>query len=203
MKVLTAEDLLRRLEQDLLPPAAGPRDLPERQQTMNATVAWSYHLLSPDEQRAFRRFAALPARFSVDGAAAVVAGQNGVAAHDEVLGALAGLIDKSLLRRAETSLTTRPLYQMLDTVRAYAARQLTAAGERDDALAGLARYSTTEASRAAAELVGPAQGEWLDRVHEDFENYREALTWLIAAAVPPRPQPSRGDCCSIGSSAGT
>ncbi len=63
MKVLTADDLLRRLEHDVLLSTVGPRDLPERQQTMNATVAWSYQLLAPDEQRAFRRFGALPGAF--------------------------------------------------------------------------------------------------------------------------------------------
>ena len=47
IKVLTAEDLLHRLEHDVLPSAVGPRDLPHRQQTMNATVAWSYLLLAP------------------------------------------------------------------------------------------------------------------------------------------------------------
>ena len=78
IKVLTVEDLLRRLTHDVLLSTVGPRDLPERQQTMNATVAWSYQLLSPDEQRAFRRFGALPGRFSIDAAAAVLAGRDGV-----------------------------------------------------------------------------------------------------------------------------
>ena len=68
---------------------------------------------------------------------------------------------------------------MLETVRAYAALELTASGERDDALEGLARYCTGEASLAAEGLVGPAQAEWLDRVRDDLENYRGALTWLI------------------------
>ena len=100
-------------------------------------------------------------------------------ASDEALGAAAGLIDKSLLLRAETSVATRPLYQMLETVRAYAALELTAAGERDDALEGLARYCIGEASLAAEGLVGPAQVEWLDRVRDDLESYRGALAWLI------------------------
>ena len=78
IKVLTVEDLLRRLTHDVLLSTAGPRDLPERQQTMNATVAWSYQLLSPDEQRAFRRLGALPGRFSIDAAAAVLAGRERV-----------------------------------------------------------------------------------------------------------------------------
>ena len=180
IKVLTAEDLLRRLEHDLLFSTVGPRDLPERQQTMNATVAWSYQLLSPNEQRAFRRFGVLPGLFPIDAAAAVLAGREGASLRtDEALRAAAGLIDKSLLLRGKTSVTSRPVFQMLETVRAYAALELAAAGERDDTLEGLVRYCTAEASFAAEGLVGPAQAEWLDRVHDELENYRGVLTWLI------------------------
>src|SRR4029077_9825247 len=119
-KVLTVEDLLRRLPDDVLLSTVGRRDLPERQQTMNATVAWSYQLLSPDGQRAFRRFGALPGRFSIDAARAVLAGREASSPRsDHVLGAVADLIDKSLLLRSETSVAARPLYEMLETVRAY------------------------------------------------------------------------------------
>src|SRR5262245_34508118 len=104
MKVLTAEELLRRLAQDVLLSTVGPRDVPERQQTINATVAWSYQLLRPNEQRAFRRLSVLPGRFPIEAAAAVLSGREGASASgDEALGAAAGLIDKSLLQRAETS----------------------------------------------------------------------------------------------------
>ena len=185
MKVLTAEDLLRRLEHDVLFPTVGPRDLPERQQTMNATVAWSYQLLDPNERRAFRRLGALPGRFSIEAAAAVLAGcESDSPKTDEALGVVAGLIDKSLLLRAEASVATRPLYQMLETVRAFAELELTASGEREDALEGLARYCSGEASFAVEGLMGPAQAEWLDRVRDDLENYRGALTWLIERGRP-------------------
>ena len=101
-----------------------------------------------------------------------------------MLSAVADLIDKSLLLRSETSVAARPLYEMLETVRAYAALELTASGERDDALEALARYCTGEASLAAEGLVGPAQAEWLDRVRDDLENYRGALRWLIERGRP-------------------
>ena len=180
IKVLTAEELLGRLVHDDLLSTTGPRDLPERQQTMNATVAWSYQLLAPNEQRLFRRLGALPGRFPIDAAAAVLAGREGSsAARNEALGAVAGLVDKSLVMRADTTMAARPLYQMLETVRGYAALELTASGERHDAMEGLVRYYAAEASLAAEGLVGPAQGEWLDRVRDDLENYRGALTWLI------------------------
>lgn len=181
IKVLTPEALLRRLAQNVLLAAPGPRDLPERQQTMNATVAWSYQLLDPSEQHAFRRFGALPGLFPVDAATEVLAGRERACAGSvDALGAVAGLIDKSLLLRAESSVVARrPLYYMLETVRAYAAGELTAAGERDDAMEGLVRYCTSEASLAADGLVGSAQLEWLSRVRENLDSYRIVLRWLI------------------------
>ena len=185
IKVLTAEDLLRRLARDVLLSPVGPRDLPERQRTINATVAWSYQLLGPKEQHVFRRFGALPGRFSIEAAAAVLAGHEGsTSTIDDALAAAASLIDKSLLLRAETTVQTRSVFQMLETVRAYAALELTQAGERDDALAGLARYCADEARLAAEGLFGPAQAEWLDRVRDDLDSYRGALTWLVERGRP-------------------
>jgi len=179
IKVLTIEELLRQLTDDVLLSSAGARDLPERQQTMNATVAWSYQLLPRDEQRVFRRLGALPGRFPIEAATAVLAGREGSAGFDDVVRAAASLIDRSLLLRVETAVAGRPLYQMLETVRAFAIFELAAAGERDDALEGLARYCVDEASRAASGLVGLEQREWLDRVRDDLESYRGALAWLI------------------------
>jgi tetratricopeptide (TPR) repeat protein len=181
LRVLAPEDLLRRIAQNVLFAGPGPRDLPERQQTMNATVAWSYQLLTPEAQRAFRRFGALPGLFPIDAAADVLAGpESAAAANDDALRAVAQLIDTSLLLRAEVSaVATCPLYYMLDTVRAFAALELVAAGERNDAMEGLVRYCTREASLAADGLVGPTQVEWLNRVREDLDSYRLAMTWSI------------------------
>ena len=182
MKVLPPEELYRRLEHDVLLAASAPRDLPERQQTMSATIGWSYQLLDPSEQRAFRRFGALPGRFPIEAAAAVLAGmedKRDSSATYHAIAAAAGLIDKSLLLRTDTTVVNRPLYQMLETVRAYAALELSAANECDDAMEGLVRYCTDEASRAATGLVGASQAEWLDRIRDDLETYRAALAWLI------------------------
>jgi predicted ATPase/DNA-binding XRE family transcriptional regulator len=179
MKALSPEELLRRLERDVLLSSMGRRDLPERQQTMTATVAWSYRLLRPHDQQVFRRLGALPHQFTLAGASAVVAGrQSDRGADDQVIGAIASLIDKCLLSRADSPLE-RPLYRMLETVRAYASLELAAAGQRDDAMDGLARYCVEEATLAAESLVGPEQPTWLHRVRDDLENYRRALAWLV------------------------
>jgi predicted ATPase/DNA-binding XRE family transcriptional regulator len=185
IKVLTLDGMLRRLSSDALLPTVGPRDLPVRQQTISATVAWSYRLLGADEQRAFRRLGALPGRFSIEAAAAVLSGREAPApGGDAALRVAASLIDRSLLLRAEPSPPTRPLFQMLETVRAFANAELSAAGERDDALEGLTRYCIREASLAPEGLTGPSQPAWLDRVRDDLENYRCTLAWLIERRRP-------------------
>ena len=180
MKTLTADDLLRRLERNVLLSPVGSRDLPERQQTMSATIAWSYRLLGPNEQRTFRRLGVLRGCFRIEAAAAVLADLHGSpVASGDMLGGVADLIDKSLLLRAETSFAKRPRYQMLATVRAYAATELVTSGECDAALDGLAAYCAREANGARAGLAGPAQVEWLDRIRDDLDNYRTTLDWLI------------------------
>jgi predicted ATPase/DNA-binding XRE family transcriptional regulator len=181
MKVLPPEDLLNRLaHSNVLLATTGRRDLPERQQTINATVSWSYQLLEPEEKRAFRLLGVLPGRFGIDTAAAVLGdGNGGSAAGDTALHAVAGLMDKSLLLRVESTAAMRPPYRMLETVRAFAALELEGAGEREDAMAKLARYCVMRAGSAAQGLVGPEQAAALDRVRDDLENYRVALTWLI------------------------
>ena len=73
---------------------------------------------------------------------------------------------------------------MLDTVRAYAGHELGAAGERDEALEGMTQYCLGEAAHASDGLVGAAQLEWLDRVRDDLDIYREALAWLIQQDRP-------------------
>jgi len=181
IKVLSPEDLLRRLAHDVLDSTTSRRDLPARQQTINATVAWSYQLLDAEERCAFRRFGALPGPFSIEAAAAVLAGRDdGATDIDEAIRTTAGLMDKSLVVRIESSVvSSRALFNMLETVRAYAGHELNGVGERDEAMEGLVRYCSTEAARAAEGLVGLSQVEWLDRVRENLESYRAVLTWLI------------------------
>ena len=192
IKVLTPEDLLGRLMRDALLSTTGPRDLPERQQTISATVAWSYQLLDPSQQRAFRRLGALPARFSIEAATAVLGGSEGSTGEDEALGAVAGLIDKAccceLTPQSRRGRCTRCSKRCAPMRPPEPARR----DERDDALEGLTRHCTSEASRAADALIGHAQAEWLDRVREDLENYRVVLAWLIERGVPRQRPRSRG-----------
>jgi predicted ATPase/DNA-binding XRE family transcriptional regulator len=181
LKVLNPEDLLRRLEQDILLPSASRRDLPERQRTMTATVSWSYESLNAHQQHVFRHLAVFSGPFSIEAAAAVIGnGPNLASARDGALLAVGDLLDKSLLGRVPSGVISRGLYRMLETVRAFAARELDAAGEREAAAERLARYIRGEAASAGSGLAGPDQAEWLDRVRDGLDTYRETLGWLIS-----------------------
>ena len=204
IKVLTAEGLLRRLEHDVLLSTAGAA----RSSRPPADDECDRRLELSTARRG--RTARLPPLRRAAGPVSDRRGRGGPcrpsdapAAMDEAFRAAVGLIDKSLLVRAKASVVpTCTLYYMLETVRAYAVLELTAAGERDDALEGLVRYCKGEGALAAEGLVGPAQVEWLDRVREDLESYRAALTWLIEHGRPAEAAESRGDWCSSGSFAG-
>src|SRR5262249_25864124 len=121
-----------------------------------------------------------PGRFSIESAAEVLAGgERADVSTDRALDVVAFLIDKSLILRAEGAVTTRPVYQMLETMRAFGALELATSGEREDAFEGLARYSVTRGSDAEQGLAGLAQAQWLDGVRDDLENHRAAMKWLI------------------------
>src|SRR5262245_12986315 len=116
---------------------------------MSATIAWSYQLLGTKEQRTVRRLGVLRGCFRIEAAIAVLADLHGppVTSADTLSG-VADLIDKSRLLRAEPSSASRPRYQMLETVRAFASNELVASGERDASLEGLAAYCAREAEGA-------------------------------------------------------
>jgi tetratricopeptide (TPR) repeat protein len=101
------------------------------------------------------------------------------AATDDTPRAVAGLIERSLLLRTDGSSGSGALYQMLETVRAYALAELAASGERDLAMEGLARYCVATAATAEQKMIGRTQDEWLDRVRDDLESFRSGLSWLI------------------------
>jgi predicted ATPase/DNA-binding CsgD family transcriptional regulator len=150
----------------------GARDLPARLRTMRDAIAWSYDLLSPEEQRLFRRLAVFRGGFTLD--AAEAAG-TGIGGDREVLDVVASLADKSLLRREERE--DVPRYRMLETVREYGLEQLLTNSELEIARREHAMHFLALAERAAPAWSGPAPGAWLDRLEAERDNLREALAW--------------------------
>jgi predicted ATPase len=148
----------------------------DRQQTLQATVEWSYALLSETEQRLFDALGAFPAGF--DAAAAVaVAAAAGLDRWD-VLDGLTAPVGQCMLAEEEGP-DQASRYRLLETMRAYARQHLTAAQ-----LARLnrahARYYTAFAERAGPEVLGPAQLDWQRRIRAERDNLNGAVTWALA-----------------------
>jgi predicted ATPase/class 3 adenylate cyclase len=163
VKALSSKQILERLEQRLPLLTGGARDLPERQRTLRATIAWSHDLLTSDEQLLFARLAVFRGGCTLEAAEAVIQAD---------LDALQSLVDKSLLRQADER------FWMLETIREYAAEQLEASDEADDLRRRHAEHFLALAEEAEPHVLGVSPVEWLDRLDRDHDNLRAALDWF-------------------------
>jgi predicted ATPase len=173
INLLSPSSLLARLDQGLKVLSAGRRDASDRQRTLHGAIAWSYELLSENEQSLFRRLAAFAGGWSLE-AADSVCGWGDLEL--DVLDGLASLADKSLVR-ANTAGLDR--FTMLETIREFALDKLEESGEAEDIRRAHANYFRQLAEEAEAQLIGEEQREWLDRLDAEHDNLRAALGWSL------------------------
>ena len=152
---------------------SGSRTAEARQQTLRATVDWSYALLNSDEQRLFDRLSVFQGGWTMDAAEAVL--DDAAAPEGFVLDAVARLADRSLVI-VEPGSPTR--YRMLETLRQYAAERLLDSGEDASIAAHHARYFHDLVVAAELDLRGPRQREALRVLRREQPNVRAALNWL-------------------------
>ncbi len=194
-RVLSPAALLTRLSHRLNLLTGGPRDQPLRLQAMRDAVAWSYDLLTPDEQVLFRRLAVF-----VDGCTAEAAEAVGQKANDRlstcppvplsVFPLLGALVDKSLLRQ-EPQADGEPRFRMLETIREYGLERLAGPGgypgEGEATREAHAGYYLTLAEQAELRLIAAGSASWVERLAIERANLREAVAWALnhgrAAAV--------------------
>jgi predicted ATPase/transcriptional regulator with XRE-family HTH domain len=172
VKVLPPQALLVRLEHRLPLLTGGGRDLPARQRTMRDAIAWSYDLLSPDEQALFRRLAVFAGGFTLASAEAVAAAEGRLA----VLDGLVALVEQSLVRQMPGA-GAEPRYQMLETVREFGLERLVSSGDADDARQRHAEHFlrvSADLMQASTILMDHAS---LTRVVAEHDNVRLALVW--------------------------
>ncbi|HEX8732212.1 MAG TPA: tetratricopeptide repeat protein, partial [Ktedonobacterales bacterium] len=151
--------------------ADGAQDLADHQRTMRSTIAWSYDLLSMEEQRLFRWLGVFVGGASVEAIEAV----SGIAG-DTLIAGLATLLDASLLQRAGHGSARR--YTQLVTLRAYAQERLHDAGEWDEARRRHAEYCMTLTDALLPKALNEAERE-MARVEAEYENVRAALGWAL------------------------
>jgi predicted ATPase/DNA-binding SARP family transcriptional activator/tetratricopeptide (TPR) repeat protein len=166
-------EIAARLAQRFSFLTSGARTAEARQQTLRATVDWSYALLGEVERRVFNRLSVFRGGWSLTAAEAVLA--DGPLSSSVVLDTIGRLVERSMVW-VERGRTSR--YRMLETLREYAAEQLNASGEADAVAGRHASYFRQVAEQAEVELRGHGQRETLRLLREEQPNIRAAIRWL-------------------------
>ena len=161
VKVLSTRQLLER---GLPISSRGPRDLPDRQRTLRATMEWSYELLTQEEQRVFRRLAVFAGGCTLETAEEVT---------EADLDTLHSLVDKSLLRHSNER------YSMLETIREYALEQLEDSDEADETWERLGRELVALAEAEGAPMFFDRQESAFARLEPEHANTRAVVEWAL------------------------
>src|SRR5579884_656529 len=154
----------------------GSRAALPRQQTLRATMDWSYNLLEEPEKTLLCRLSVFRGGWELEAATSVCASDDMEAW--EVLDLLISLIDQSLVVFEEQEGQAR--YRMLETVRQYAAEKLLASGESEEVQGRHRDYFLALAEEAEPKLKKAEQGEWLQRLKSEYANLRAALHWTLS-----------------------
>jgi predicted ATPase/class 3 adenylate cyclase len=172
VKILSPQEILRRLEDSLGFLTGGGRDRSDRQRTLRGAIAWSFDLLEEGDRSLFAALAVFSRGFRLEAAEAVCAGtQDG-----DILDGVASLVNKSLLRQIESA-SGESRFLMLETIREFASERLEELDDVEAIRERHARYFLEVAQRAAPELFGAEQARWLSVLAADHDNFRAALTW--------------------------
>ncbi len=179
VRMLPPQALLARLDDRMGLLTGGARDLPERQRTLRSTLDWSFDLLSADEQALFARLAVFAGTFDLPAAEAVCTATDpadpGRAGH--VTDTLGSLVDSSLVRPQTRN--GEPRFELLQTIREYALERLRDGADWREAHDRHAAYFRALAEPSPAELQGPGQLAWLDRLETEHGNLGAAMSWLV------------------------
>ena len=172
LRSLSIGALHDRLDQRFSLLTGGSRTALERQQTLRATVDWSYSLLIGAEQLLLRRLSAFAESFDLDAAEDVCG--FGDLGKLEVTDLLGSLVDKSLVVAEPADGALR--YRLLETIRQFAAERLAEAGDDEPAalVAAHCQHFLAVAEATAPHLTGPEQGRWFTRLDADRANLRRA-----------------------------
>jgi predicted ATPase/DNA-binding CsgD family transcriptional regulator len=178
---LSLEQILQRLTDSLGLLTRGGRTAVPRQRTLKGTLDWSYELLSEPERVLFCRLSTFAGGWTLEALEAV--GSGGGIEEGAVLDLLTGLVEKSLVmvnRGDEGGVRHR----LLEPVRQYALEKLEESGEVEFTKRAHAGYFLALSEEAEPELLGPRENQWYERLEEEHDNIRAALSWALKGADP-------------------
>jgi predicted ATPase/class 3 adenylate cyclase len=181
IRILPPQAMLARLERRLSLLSGGPaaRDLPARQQTLRGAIEWSHDMLEEPDRALFAGLSVFVGGASIEAAERVC----GDEVEGEILDRLASLVDKSLLRQSE-GIEGEARFTMLETIREFAMEQAEERGRWAELRMRHAELFCEVAETAAGPIMGSAKRGWLDRLEQDHDNLRAALTWATESQRP-------------------
>jgi len=177
VRSLSIQQIAERLDDRFHLLTGGSRTGPLRQQTLAATLDWSYALLSENEQKVLQRLSAFAGGATIEAAESVCAG--GEIKSLEVLDALSTLIDKSLVM-TDRSQPEETRYRLLETIRQYAQEKLSESEQVDESRDRHLNYFLQWAEKGDPNLIGMEQVQWLVWYEAEHDNLRAALDWCHA-----------------------
>nr|SBO91314.1 Signal transduction response regulator / Disease resistance domain-containing protein / Tetratricopeptide repeat-containing protein [Nonomuraea gerenzanensis] len=174
VRVMSVEEIARRLADRFALLRGGNRTAPDRHQTLLAVIDWSWNLLEERERRALRWLSLFGDGFTLEAAEQVLG--------PDALYALDALTEQSMLSVRETAYGLR--YRMLETVREFGRMRLRQAGEQEPARAAQRAWATEYALRHAAELFGPEQFAAADALRAEEGNLADLLRQALGESDP-------------------
>ncbi len=176
--ILSPKALLARLSNRLQMLTGERRDVPDRLRTMRRAIAWSYELLTPEEQTLFRWLSVFSGGIPIE--AVETTGIPGRTGEGTTLDLLGRLVDQSLVRSIPSP-TGEPRFLILETLRDFGLEQLNLSGNESAARAAHAAWFEQLAADAATHITGQGQYGWLDRLEAEWDNLRAALSWSLSS----------------------
>ncbi len=176
VRVLSVEQIAKRLDDRFRLLKGGSRTVLERHQTLRAAIDWSYNLLPPSEQILFGRLSVFIGGWTLEAAESICSIEP--VEHEDVLDLLEQLINKSLVLKEELRGETR--YRLLETLQQYAIEKLEEAAELDKLRDRHLEYHLNLAKTAEPHLIRPEQIEYLPLLDADYENLRYAFEWALS-----------------------
>jgi predicted ATPase len=173
VRLLAPEALAQRLDRRL-DLRSQEVDRPSRQQTLRATIGWSYALLNRDERALLRRLSVFARGWSLEAAEAVGAADDEL----DVLETLSALVGHSLVNPDSRS-RSEPRFRMFETVREFARERLAESGELEATMRRLADYLCGFTARAGEALAHGDGRVWVRRIDEDVHTLRAAVAWAV------------------------
>ncbi len=184
-------EILARLDNPLNFLNHGRHDAPERQQTLENAIRWSYELLPPNEQRLFRNLSVFAGGWDLEAAVAIAQDEDTARppesdAADATLERMTALLDASLIVGEDIDTSQERRFHMLEPIRAFASQLLEDSGISPAIHDRHTRYFVEITERAGFRLEGPQTEAWLRRIVAEQDNLRVALQWTIdtGAASP-------------------